>query len=392
MPTIVVGGGLAGLAAATRLHERGVDVVLVEARDRLGGRVRTVRRGGEAVELGAEFLHGPPPEVLTLLERVGLQSVAEAAPDADPFFEDIASFCGSMTDPESSVAAHAEALRPTWGWRVDAVLGYVGGFHAADVVRMSMGALVEAERAQGVGAAPPRKVVGGLDRLVDALAAELGADRVLLGWPVVAVRWSPGAVELRCADGRRLAGRRAIVTWPVGVYTNVLFDPPLPEKQAAAAGIGVGPAVRVVLRLAHPVEGPPFLELGGPFGVGWLDGHVAVAWAGGPAAEALRGLTVERLAAQAAEAFRRALGRALPVVEALHHDWLDDPHALGAYTYGLAGHGDAWARLAAPIADTFHFAGEATCPPGTAATLHGALLSGWRAADEVRRGSTPGRR
>lgn len=389
-PILVIGGGLAGLAAATRLLERGADVLLLEARDRLGGRVHTVREGGQVIELGAEFLHGPPEEVLALLDRYGVEAEPEQpAPEGreDEFFAEIADFCAAgAAFPDDSVADLARRLRPTRGDRLWGVLGYVGGFHAADVERMSVRALIEAERVQGVGSAPPRRVLGGFDRLVDGLAAELGPERIRRSWPVSAISWSRGRVEASGPAGQ-VRGRAAILSWPVRLWAEdaVRLDPPLPEKRAAAAGIGVGAALRLTLRLRHPVPGPPFLELGERFGVGWLEGPLAVVWAGGPQAEALRGVAGPELAALAVAELEAALGRSLGelVLGWHHHDWQGDPWARGAYSYGLAGHPDAHARLAEPVEDTLFIAGEATCEPGAAATVHGAILSGWRAADAV---------
>ena len=388
---LVIGGGLAGLAAASRLHARGVDVLLLEARPRLGGRVYTSRARGAPVELGAEFLHGPPAEVLALLAEHQLPVQAEAdGPDApdDPFFADVAAFCAAgAAHPDESVADLARRLQPTWGEKISWILGYVGGFHAADPAQMSVYALLEAERAQGIGTAPPQRVLGGLDRLVDGLAAPLGPDRVRLGFPVTELAWAPGRVEARAADGRAEGGDAAVLTWPVGVWQvgTVRLNPPLPAHAAAAQGIGVGAAVRLTLHLRAPIPAPPFLELGAGFGVAWVAGDTVVVWAGGPQAEALRGLSGAALVERATAALEAALERPLAaeITGWQHHDWLDDPYARGAYSYGLAGARDAWARLGAPVAHTLYIAGEATCPPGTAATLHGAIGSGWRVADEV---------
>jgi monoamine oxidase len=393
---IVVGGGLAGLAAAARLVEAGREVTLIEARERLGGRVHTVHEDGLVIELGAEFLHGAPAEVEALLRDAGLDIVEEgAAGDAEDaedagFFGDIAAFCRAAAGaPDLGVAAFAGTLGPDWAGRVGGVLGYVGGFHAADVTRMSVHALVEAERAQGVGSAPPRTVRGGFDRLADALAERIGHDRLRLGAPVHGIEWAPGRVRVRAVErGVPFAvdGAAAVVTLPVGVLQAdaLAFDPTLPRKIEAARDIGVGPAVRVVLRLRAPVpEG--FHQSQGAFPVAWSGGRTVVAWAGGPAADLLHGLGGEALAKAAIAALEGAIGLDLAdnVVGWSHHDWLDDPFSMGAYSYAIAGAADAWARLAEPVQGTLFFAGEATCAPGVAATVHGAILSGWRAADQV---------
>jgi monoamine oxidase len=126
---------------------------------------------------------------------------------------------------------------------------------------------------------------------------------------------------------------------------------------------------------------------------GWWTGYpvyapVLVAWAGGPAADALARLTIDERVDRALDSLARLLGVARAVVDRQivasdTHDWAADPFARGAYSYVRVGGIDAQAVLASPIEDTLFFAGEATELAGHQATVHGALFAGQRAADEV---------
>jgi monoamine oxidase len=397
---LVIGGGLAGLAAAERLARAGVPIRLVEARDRLGGRLWTERRFGARVDLGAEFLHGAP-------EAVARRFVAGDAgtnppegdagpdePEEDAFDADLRAFVAAAADAEEqTVASFAATLAraPRWRDRIPAILGYIGSFHAADVARMSLRGLVEIEHAQSVAEHPVRHIADG-ERTVRSFAEALDPARIHLGSPVATVRWAPGGVEAGLRDGRTFAGRAAIVAIPVGVLGSVGFDPEVPRVRAAAARIGIGGAVRLSLVFSAPLwEGEAFFPLEGAFSVAWTTpgAPVVVAWIGGPRAERLRGLTGERLAELALDALSDVLAPRAELAARLvgwaHHDWLDDPYAKGAYSWPVAGALDAPGELAKPEADMLFFAGEATCPPAEAGTVHGAVLSGWRAADEVLR-------
>jgi monoamine oxidase len=246
---------------------------------------------------------------------------------------------------------------------------------------------------------------------------------VRLGASVERVEWVRGCVIVHArgvSDAMRapVTARAAIVTLPAGVLEAeageegaMRFEPELPGKHAALAGIGVGHVRRLVLRFRSRFwereGGTPALvpaadggELafmhapGADVPVWWtlraLRAPLLVGWAGGPAALRLAGLSHDELTARALAALATVLGASEPALRAelleLHtHDWSADPYARGAYSYVAVGGIDAPAALAAPVDDTLFFAGEATQSDGSAGTVHGALASGHRAAREVDR-------
>jgi hypothetical protein len=150
------------------------------------------------------------------------------------------------------------------------------------------------------------------------------------------------------------------------------------------SGFHAGPVVKLVLRLRKPSRLPAgFLHLDGVPAVAWLtqplSDRLLVGWAGGPAAVRLARRPVEPVI----RAFAQRAGVASLLEAAWRFDWTDDRWSGGAYAYPLAGHAQAPRILGEPVAGTLYFAGEATAEGGGAATVHGALESGERAAREI---------
>lgn len=424
---IVVGLGAAGLAAALRLAERGVRMIAVDGRERIGGRVRWERAGTVAVpaELGAEFIHGDAPETSAFFAGAGLTSVptgdeswAYAAgflQRDDDDFDPGDLFAGAHETPrDESVAAYLRRFddRPEMRDRVERARQFVEGFEAADPGLASARAIAD-ELASGVDSISHRPV-GSYAPLIAAVTEQCrnaGAG-LRLGVTVEQIRWERGAVTVTGRDETgavvTLRARCAVVTVPAGVLQQSPdavpfgFDPPLPaEKRTAIDGVAMGQVVRVVLAFRTPfwetIAGGRFRDAAffrcadGAFTAFWtqlpLRDRTIVAWAGGPRATALDGLTDDERIEHAREEFGRMIGepdRARAEFEAgVMHDWARDPFACGAYSYVVTGAATARADLGRPVESTLFFAGEATATDGQAGTVSGAFGSGFRAAGEV---------
>ncbi|MGH7437794.1 MAG: flavin monoamine oxidase family protein, partial [Polyangiaceae bacterium] len=202
--------------------------------------------------------------------------------------------------------------------------------------------------------------------------------------------------------GAELAAPRVVVTVPIGVLQAgaLAFSPPLPEKESAVHRLEMGAAGRVCLQFGH--EGwagresfseDGFLFTGErPFPVWWISHPgarpVVTGWAGGRNALAIVTLGETERTARALEALGAAIGVEASrlrseLLGAFSYDWQRDPFARGAYSYAGVGGRHAGTELAAPVESTLFFAGEATQSDGSNATVHGAILSGERAAREV---------
>jgi len=431
---VILGAGVAGLAAAGRLAARGADVVVLEARTRAGGRVHTLRHAEwpAPVEEGAEFVHGRDPALLSLirrarahadLPRAGTHWLADPSGrlrDGRPVWDIGLQLLEDDGRGERSMAAKIRAARAD-GLAADAcdfALSYVEGFHAADPARASARALAEQQEiADAEHGDEARRVREGYDAIVARLVADAGPTRLRLGSAARAVRWRPGRVTVAAVaalDGRPLPpveARRAIVTLPLGVLqarpgaARVAFAPSLPPStRAAIAALAAGDVVKVALSFREPWWEPLERKLGMPLAfvhqrrapvpTWWrplpFAGPMLMGWAGGPAARRLHGKPAAAVARLALGSLARTLqtppARLRELLQAWHVvDWAADPFAAGAYSWVPVGALDAQALLAAPVDDTLFFAGEATNAAGNSGTVHGALATGLRAADAILR-------
>jgi monoamine oxidase len=430
---LVLGAGAAGLAAARELSERSLRVVLLEARDRTGGRVRWegVPGSSEPAELGAEFIHGRAKETMRLLHDFGLRT----APLGDESWvvgesgklerddHDFVSTAGALLekaaalDDDESAAQflrrfeHDPSLRET----VATARAFVEGFEAADPAIASARAIAD-ELRSGADETSVRPA-GGYAPMFGFLheaCIDAGAD-VCLNAAVRRIAWRRGEIEVEVADphgaSQVVRARRAIVTLPIGVLrdgpnpSGVTFEPELPAwKRQALASIEMGHVAKVVLWFKQPFweevsngryrDSAFFRGVQQTFAAYWtlmpLRTRLVVAWAGGPRALALNAVSQSELIERACVEFGELLGDPEGARNQLEggamHDWGADPFARGAYSYVTVGGGDARAVLAAPIEDTLFFAGEATSIDGQGGTVNGALETGERAAGEVTSG------
>ncbi len=415
---LVVGGGAAGLAASDELARAGLRVALLEARDRLGGRVETVRdrRAGLTIELGAEFVHGRPPAVLDLAAKLGLKvsPVAEAAyrreggvwiPERDywrpldSLFSRLRSR-GHDRSMERFLSEHSRGAREREAARRARM--FVEGFHAADVSRMSEFGLAALFKRAGGALETSRRV----DEGYAALLRPWTARGAFLETIVTELHWRPGHARAvtRGPEGRSrvFEAPAAVITLPLGVLKarpgflgTVRFVPDIAAHRAAAEKLEMGAALRVSLKFQRafwPQDAAFLIREEQPFAVWWTarprGAALLTGWTGGPAAAALSRQGKRAVLDAALGALARLCGLPLGEVTDLletwyFHDWLDDPFSRGAYSYAAVGGAGAHAELAKPEANTLFFAGEATDFEGQNATVAGAIASGRRAAREV---------
>jgi monoamine oxidase len=397
-PVVVVGAGFAGLAAAEGLAEAGREVIVLEARDRVGGRVWSDRlAGGGLVERGGEFITagydvtegtvqrlglelegmrinyphrelrpGPGPDVAVLLEAAEAAAAAAAgAPEDAP--------AGTVL----ADAVHESEVRDVLATRLQSALAYpFGQLEARFLIHLPYLVL----------STETRRVRGGNQALATALAATLPAP-VRTGSAVSEIRWEGGAIRV-LGEGIDVTGSACVVSVPVALVPDLRFEPPLPPDIAdAIPRIRVSRAAKLAVPLRQPIEPQALMSASDRFwawttpadGVG---GRVANAWAGAePVLDALGVATgpdawLERLAALWPEL-------ELSEDEAVLTDWQRDPWARGAYSVLPDVEDPVGSVAARSPARNLIFAGEHTAVPEWTGTMEGALRSGIRAADEV---------
>ncbi|HEX2200085.1 MAG TPA: NAD(P)/FAD-dependent oxidoreductase [Burkholderiales bacterium] len=396
---IVIGAGAAGLAGAEAATRAGRSVLVLEARDRIGGRVWTRRMPGLSlpVELGGEFVHGEAAVTHDLLRKAGMKTLASGRVQRyaergrlrpiDSFKQARLAMRerSALRERDLSFEQFLRRTRLAPLTRTFARL-MVEGFDAADPARASARAIAEEWGGGQMDGAQPR-LREGYGPLLDWLAARIVArgGRLRMQAVVREVRWRPGRVEVS-GEGFRHAARAAIVSLPLGVLQagGVRFLPSL-GKRAALKRLASGPVIKAALRFAHPFwekrhRGVAFFHAPrAPFPTFWtplpVRAPLLIAWSGGPNATQP---TWEAIA----DSLRAVFGRIEEPDELIIQDWANDPYARGAYSYVLVDGAGARQALAAPLAQTLFFAGEATSTDDSG-TVAGALASGRRAAREL---------
>lgn len=438
---VVVGAGIAGLAAAAALSKAGISVLVIEARNRIGGRIFTEIDPVHQfpIELGAEFIHGSPPEIWAPLNerKIRITKVegdewcvnrGKVAPC--DFFGSVDQILQKMDDrsPDESFQNFLDREFPAQ--RADAKLqdareratGYVSGFNAADPTLVSVHWLVKEMRAEeAIEGDRAFRADRGYQTLVEIFRQELIRRSVTIRTNTVVerIRWQKGGAELTVgSDGHTvtIAARRVLVTLPLAVLQAdpgergaVRFAPALPQDKLDAMNkLEMGKVIRVTLRFRErfwerikPLRSRKktlanlsfLLSQDEWFPTWWTampqELPIITGWAPFRAAEKLSGkprpFVIERSLATLGQLLGMDVSELQRLLDDAHfHDWQADPFARGAYSYGKIGADGAQEALARPLDDTLFFAGEATDTGGHNGTVHGAIASGYRAATEIR--------
>jgi monoamine oxidase len=409
---LVIGGGIAGLGAAAELLRHGRTVILIESRDRFGGRIHTAHSKNLAIELGAEFLHGKNEAISSAIKAARL-SVHSASP-RNRFFDNGALRDVALWDEVGELFHQIDPRLPDESFRafVDRMqidnarrrlaLGFVEGFDAANPERISSHALLRGEyAAENMGGAEQQRVDAGYGALIQYFVTALreAGARLVTNATLRKLAWRPGGVTALIdqeASTTSVSANAAIVTLPLGVLKAgvVAFDPPLPDKVEAANALEFGNVTKLTFLFRSqwwPDRDFGFIHaLSEAIPTWWSHphGHLITGWAGGPKADALLQMSMPELKARALEILARIFE--VPVekvtreVSSVHfHNWAKDQFSRGAYSYVPVNGLDLPKLLAASVQETLFFAGEATVFDAQMGTVFGAYGSGLRAASEI---------
>ena len=401
----IIGAGAAGLGAANALKDSDLSVIVLEARDRVGGRAHTIMASPEVTfDVGCGWLHSANRNsFVKIAERFHFEinknlppwrerAYGKAFPqgERDDFiraldaFYDRAEEAAKAAERDGCDTPASLCLEPgnRWNPMIDAISTYINGCELDQVSILDMDAYEDTDINW--------RVRRGYGTLVAAYGA---ACPLALGCVVTLIDHTGKRVRIETSRGT-LTAAQVIVTVPTNLIANeaIRFHPPLPAKVDAARGLPLGLADKVTLALDEPEALPAEGNLRAatmrtamgtyhlrPFGQPCIEGFF-----GGRFAQSLEDAGEGALAAESINEIVSILGsdfrrKLKPLAESR---WAHDPFAQGSYSHALPGHADKREVLAAPVDGRLFFAGEATSP-GFFSTAHGARDSGERAAGEV---------
>lgn len=410
---VVVGAGIAGLAAARRLREAGHRVTVLEARGRLGGRIRTDDSLGVPIDLGASWMHGDDGNpIVALAKEAGVRTVptdwdslalfgrdgpvpAVDIDQADAEWQGVTERLEEIKGDADRQDSLEPALRriidrrtlndPLARWTIDS---YVTSDYAADPADLSLRYFNEDEVFDGDDLIFPE----GYRPLVRTLA---DGTKVALRQEVRKITHGPAGVRV-ATDRGQYAADRVIVTVPLGVLRAgaIAFDPPLPDAtNRSIRRLRMGVLDKVVLKFAQPFW-PRDVEVFGLVGdqpiphflngLAFTDEPILIGLVGGRLAREREALSNTATVRDVRASLATCLDVDVPQpTGVLITRWARDRWAYGSYSYPAVGSTPADREvLASTVGDRIHFAGEAT-HVDYFGSVHGAYLSGVRAADEV---------
>jgi monoamine oxidase len=417
---LVIGAGAAGLMAAWELAQVNKRVALLEARDRVGGRIHTIEDSGFSIpiEVGAEFIHGKLKLTQWLLDKGKIPSYevgGEIWRKEDHGLEREKDFIDDyrhlhkkfkLLDRDMPVAEflNTHFKEPEYEELRTSLKTYVEGYYAADTTRASTYALRDELKEAD---AEQYRVEGGYGKLIQFLVGELGKMECLIicSSPVLTISWQKNHVEVQTTKGT-YHGTKLLLSVPIGVLQagRPSFSPALPHKLEAARALGFGPVIKIVLQFNRTFwkekENTGNKDLGKAGFIfseeevptWWTqypkEAPILVGWLGGPNAERLKNFSEEDLLQKALDSLSHIFtleSQALKkdLVQVVIGNWATDPYCCGGYSYDVVDGNKQKQILKEPVEGTIFFAGEGLYEGLEIGTVEAALVNGREVAHQL---------
>jgi monoamine oxidase len=423
---IILGAGASGLAAGREILKAGKKVFLIEARNRIGGRIHTLTVPGfsTSLEAGVEFIHGEMPVTQSILKEASISYYASEgnyytirngkfleSENLGPTFSTLFEKAGSLKQDMPFGKFLDQYLNEDKYKTIrETARGLAEGYDVADIQRVSTFALLEEWK--GFGQSESYRIKGGHIKLADFLSEEIKKQNgeIFLSTIVKEIRWKRNSVEAIDNKGKGFSANKVLITVPLSVLqsksdeeAHINFTPAMPAKLEAAKSIGYGTVIKVFLEFKNAFWESPgnqmrtmsslgFLITDTPFTAWWTQlpdkTPLLTGWLAGPNAEKNKNKSEDEIITMALDALSYIFNtnktflvknlRAGKVV-----NWQTDPFSLGAYSYATVESNEAKKVLTEPVEETIFFAGEALSEGIAMGTLEEALANGIRTANEI---------
>jgi monoamine oxidase len=413
---IIIGAGASGLIAAKELAQNGKHIILLEAQDRLGGRMHTLypENSSSPIEAGAEFVHGNLPVTLKLLKEYDLS------------FKKIS---GRMINTNSRDSRLRDNHENGWGEMIrrmeelekDLTLsdflttyfhedkyaslrksaeGFANGFDLADPKTVSTFALRdEWDHEQE----EQYRITGGYKKLVDALCKDCldkGCE-IHISEMAQKIEWRKDHVTVSTNTGKKFSGSKIIITVPAGVWhankSAIQFEPRISEKIDAFQHIGFGSIIKIILLFKTPFWEKKYKNAGfiisqEQIPVWWSQlpakSNLLTGWLGGVLAKQMKGKSIDAILDASlqslANAFELELEYLKKILISSHiFNWDDDVFSRGGYSFSMIDSADTRQQLREPMENTLFFAGEALYDGLMPGTVEAAFQSGLDCCDKI---------
>jgi monoamine oxidase len=414
---IIIGSGASGLMSARMLAEKSHKVTVVEARDRIGGRIhKLIEKFTRPVQAGAEFIHGDQSLTLALLREAQGEAMKlngkhytlnkgelERGDLMDDQWDELTQALNTLTtdtDMASFLDKHFKGA--TYQDLRDRVHRFTEGFDTADIHRVS--ALALREEWSGTDEEHQYHIRDGYSSLMEYLAEKIkhAGGTIILSSPVREIEWRKGYAKVTTDSGASIEGDKIIVTVPLGVLQKgtIRFTPDLAAHRAAFQAMGFGGVIKFLFEFNEPfwenhasrnLKNLAFLFSDADIPTWWTQlpdkTPLLTGWFGGPRTFNAHHQT-NALFSKAISSLQYIFKLTPADIQSrIHHwhiaDWTQDLHTHGAYAYATVETTNALALVTKPIQDTIYFAGEAMYAGPSMGTVEAALTSGRETAERI---------
>jgi monoamine oxidase len=426
---LIIGAGAAGLMAAMQLSRKGKKVLVLEARDRIGGRIYTITNKGfkQPTELGAEFVHGQLPVTLALLKEANIKPI-DAVGDMwrytdgkfhkseqflvhyDVIIKKLNALKKDIT-LDTFLAKHLSAKK--YAETCTMLRNFAAGYDTADPSRFS--AFAMRKELQSEDDDHQYRVKGGYCAMVNYLEAEIvkNGGNIQLSAVVKTLQWKQGMVTAIADDGREFNAQKVVIALPLGVLQAgkhdegaITFAPPIPEKEQALQQMGMGNVIKLLLQFDKVFWEKQAIKKGAKADIQqmsylfsteaiptWWAQHphtipVLTGWLGGLAAEELKNADEEHILHLGLQSLSNIYDMPIDSLReklTAHQimNWSADPFTRGSYSYATTFTDEARKLLAQPEQGTIYFTGEFMYNGPEMGTVEAALASGVEVAEKI---------